>query len=606
MPNLLSSRLPTQESYNQLIDTLVWDQFPAVVEKSYSAFMHVPYTGPYAAIVKKGVESFDEALLTNTQLQYTISGTGSLFDYDTFGHVIQRPTPQLLGTGCNANSLCIEPTCFGFTEAVVESNNTMHDMCWEIGIPCMKDYRYSDREFIPKIKSYIKTFMRQPTAVSQAYIRTRLLRESIKIVATDESFEYTGLVAPGAGIPLPFYIDPTDPTGFPAMDNVAANVGGLNLEAVINYLIPSLFSGYMTQSQQGYYIFGLQEDYNVAMYQTMEASDKFLYAEMMKKMNMSSRDTYNLDSRLGDFMQDPVFPRFELDSTQSNLIVPISYDQLNDAALEGRILGPNPKHGVAKLRGLMLVPHNWRFSLVEPPQDDFSGIGLGGSLNFLQNTPGVEPLYSSSMYKNYSKNSGETIYIGKREADSMGRAYRKTRGLSRRPLPLQEAIRTIITQTYTDKSSNDSIDGQMPTVGACAANQKLADGFMMKSTMYISSRVEDTPKPILLIFEADQPRVAQPIRTCTVNTVEVTAGSTMYISDCCVSANGGVTLTFTGTDAQVADAYSAEDTALYRTGARGSSYLVTVASVSGNLVTIAPVGQGVTLPCCTGSPDDYG
>ena len=205
-------RVPAQQTYQDAFKFLTWEQFPAVLEKSIRYFGVIPQTGIYQHFNPR-VKSFKSALLESTGREFTLSGVGSLIDFDKYGHIIKRPTPQLAGTGCEGNSLCLEPTCFGFVEGVIESNNIIQNMCWSLALPCLKDHFYSDAQFDRKMRRYFSTFFHQAPAVSQAYQRTRLLQEAVKVVCTNRNFEYSGPVIGGPGLSLPFYINPLDPTG---------------------------------------------------------------------------------------------------------------------------------------------------------------------------------------------------------------------------------------------------------------------------------------------------------------------------------------------------------------------------------------------------------
>ena len=62
----------------------------------------------------------------------------------------------------------------------------------------------------------------------------------------------------------------------------------------------------------------------------------------------------------------------------------------------------------------------------------------------------------------------------------------------------------------------------------------------------------------------------------------------------------------------MAAAYAVDDVAVYRSGPKGTSFLVEVTAVSGSMVAIQAIDAdgdpdtGVTLLCCSGVPDDYG
>lgn len=600
--------LPQNRSYEDTFKFLVWQQFPAILETSVRYNMHLPAVGVYRH-VNEGVKNFKSALLDTLGREYVLSGIGSLIDYDRYGHQIRRPTPYLSGTGCMGNSLCIEPTCFGFTEGLIESNNMLNNMCWTLSMPCLKDIFYSDAQFENKMRQYFKMFFSQPPAVLEAYQRTRLLKESIKVVCTDKNFRFTGSVFGGAqGIPLPFYIDPNDALAFPDLDSISAGVGGANLVAFANYVAPRIFSGAFGGGMQNVKMYGLSQDFMNAKEQTASVQDSYMTQELIRALALRGASTGvdRIDAMLGTFIHDPLFPTFKAGT--GNVIEPVVADVLEPSTIYGYVQTSNPEHALAPYRAILMVPENWRFNLVEPPRDDFSDIGLGEGLNFRTNTPGVFPIMSSSMFTGSTIGNGGTVIIGQGVDPANGMVGATVRGLVPRGQALNEAVRTEVIQTYSEFTCDPAVEGQYQNVGRPAVPQHRADGFALKSTMYVGSDVSGTARPVLLIFKTDQPRSAKPIVVCDVEEVSVTATATGGIVGCCPGNQTYAILTFS-TDQT--DNFEVDDLAVYRTGPNGATYLVKVTAVSEKVVSIASVDADgedayTLLPCCAGVPDDYG
>lgn len=599
----LGYRNPQQQSFDDTFRFLVWDQFPAILERSVRYFAVLPQIGIYKQ-VRDSVKPFMQALHDNVSREFTLSGVGSLIDYEKFGHQIKRPSPQLVGTGCNANSLCIEPTCFGFTEGVIESTNILQNICWSLSMPCLKDFYYSDRQFDRKMKQYFAMFFKQAPAVLQAYQRTRLIKEAIKIVCTDTNFRYTGPVIGGAdGISLPFYIDPTDAISFPDTDNLPAGVGvgGANLMAFMHFLAPRLFAGAFDGGMEGFRVYGLKQDYMVAKEQTASVQDHFMDMEMIRLLSARTGSVDDkIDGLVGEFVHDGLFPTFKLNT--GNQFEPVTQEVLEPATIAGYVQTSNPEHALAQYRALLFVPNNWMFSLVEPPKDDFSDLGLGQGLNFRTNTPGNFPILSSSMFTRNQIGQDGTVILGQ-AAGPNGMMVQTAQGLRARERALREAVRTEVLMTYSNTECNNASASQLPNVGPQLVPQGRADGFRLKSTMHIATDVRGTAKPVLLIFKTDTPRSARPIEVCTVEEIEVDQTGSPAIESCCPGGQIYAVLTFTG---DASGDFSPGDTAVYRTGARGETYLVDVTAVSGSVVTIESRDDETLLPCCSGSPDDYG
>lgn len=601
--------LPTNRSYEDTFKFLVWQQFPALLETALRYNIHLPAIGIYRH-VNEGVKPFKQALLENLGREYTLSGIGSLIDYDRYGHQIRRPTPYYDGSACMGNSLCLEPTCFGFTEGLIESNNMLNNMCWSLSMPCLKDIFYSDMQFETKMRKYFQAFFRQPAGVLEAYQRTRLLKESIKIVCTDKNIRYTGTVIGGeGGISLPFYINPVDALAFPDLDTVPADVGGVNLMAFANYLAPRLFSGAFSGGMQDIKMYGLQQDYVTAKEQTASVQDSYMTQELIRALALrgANTGTDRIDSLLGTFIHDGLFPTFK-EATDGTVEMVVA-DVLEPATIYGYVQADNPEHSLAPYRALLLVPSNWRFDLVEPPRDDFSDIGLGEGLNFRSNTPGVFPLMSSSMFTNFQIGDDGIVVVGQGMNQANGMIGSIARGLSPRSQALAEAVRTEVIQTYSEFTcATAPIEGQYKNVGRPAVPQSRADGFALKSTMYIGSDVSGTARPVLLLFKTDTPRSAKPIVVCQEEEVVINQTAGSQLVGCCPGNQTYAILTFT-TDQT--DAFEVDDLAVYRTGPLGATYLVKVTAVSGKVVSIASVDSAgedayTLLPCCAGSPDDYG
>lgn len=594
------TRLPSQQSYEDTFKFLTWDQFPKILDSSIRYFAALPETGIYKHVNPK-VRDFQSALLDTTDRQFTLSGVGSLIDYETYGHQIKRPSPQTLGTGCNANSLCLEPTCFGFTEGVIESNNVLQNMCWSLAMPCLKDHFYSDRRFMEKMKEYFRMFFKQPAVVLEAYQRTRLIKESVKVLATDTNIRFKGTVIGGdAGIPLPFYIDPVDPTNFPNLTTLAAsgiNLGGFNLAAFSDYVAPRMFSGAFGDGMEGIKTYGLKSDYMNAKEQTASVLDHYYDQQILQSIQMRTGSTQDrLDSLLGDFTHDGLFPTFK---NESGTIVPITQEILEASTIAGYVQTDNPEHALAEIRGLLFVPNNWRFDLVAPPKDDFSDLGLGKGLDFRMSTPGVHPIMSSSMFASSGVGKDGTVTLGQYMRPDGSVVY-GAKGLQKRAKVLSEAVRTELLLTYAAKECATGI----PNVGPAAVPQGRADGFELKSTMYIGSDVRGIARPVLVLFKRDMPRSAKPIEICS--PVEVTVSDTTAeakLVSCCPGDQIFAILTFSE---DVSADFSVGHDVIFRQGAQGVSYVAQVTAVSGHVVSIQSTDGTTIIPCCSAGVDDYG
>jgi hypothetical protein len=88
-------RLPQQQEISEAIKFLTWEQFPKILEKSIEYFLSTYLKSGIYKHVNSDVKNFKEALLETTSRQFTISGVGSLFDFERFGNQIKQPTPQL-------------------------------------------------------------------------------------------------------------------------------------------------------------------------------------------------------------------------------------------------------------------------------------------------------------------------------------------------------------------------------------------------------------------------------------------------------------------------------------------------------------------------------
>jgi hypothetical protein len=589
-------RLPTNQSYKDTFRFLTWEQFPAVMEAGIEHFAVLPQTGVYRH-VNPSIKDFKKTLLSQTGRQFTLSGVGSFIDYDTFGHQIKRPTPQLQGSGCGGNSLCLEPTCFGFTEGVSESNNVLQDICWSLSMPCLKDQYYSDASFDDKMKQYFAMFFAQAPAVLQAYQRTRLIRESIKVVATSQSYTMSGSLF-GPGIPLPFYIDPVDAISFPNLTNIP--VGGFNIKAFADFVAPRLFSGSWGKGMEGLTVYGLNSDLQTAKEQTASVMDHYLDLSILNTLRAVGMSSSNkLDAMLNGFIHDGMFPTFKTDGSGNVEIIP--QEILEPATIAGLVQTDNPEHCMSKLRGLLFVPDNWMFDLVEPPKDDFSDLGLGKGLDFRTTSPNSFPILSSSLFAANKIGPDGVVYLGQK-VDSNGRVVTGASGIVPRETQIREAVRTQLLTTYS--SVTCSGDAAMKNVGPAAVPQGMADGFMLKSLMYIATAVKGTARPVLVLFQIDEPRSAKPIVVCSPTniTVNATVGNNTIVN-CCPGNQIYTVLTFR--DA-VGSAYAVNDVVAYRTGPLGQTFLAVVTSVSGNTVVIQSQDNLTLLPCCSGAKDDYG
>ena len=599
-----SSRLPQNTEHSPNVNFLTWEQFPAVASESVEYYQFLPKIGTYKHF-NDDIMSFKQALLNSTERQHTLSGVGSLIDYERFGHALKRPTPQLAGTGCEGTSLCLQPTCFGFTEGVLENNNVLRNICWSLSLPCLKDILYSDAQFERKLKGYFSMFFKQAPAVMQAFQRTDLLKHSIKVVATDTNLRISGEIGGTTGISLPFYIDPNNATDFPCMDNLPAGVGigGVNLSAFMKHVAPRLFHDSI-RGKESIRSYGLEEDYHVAREQTASVQDHHVGLQMLDAFK-SMNGAQGVDTMIGDFIEDGLFPTFKLD--EENCVIPVEAEVLENSTLYGKIPTHNPEHRLQMIRGLLLVPNSWKYNLVQPPKDDFSDLGLGQGLNFGMNTPGnFKIMGSSSMFTNMAK-AGE-VRLGHKVGRN-GSIVPSVSGLRRREKALKEAIRTELLQTYSAQPCG-ATEGQLPAVGNAVTPQNAADGFMLRSTAYFGTDVKGTARPVLILFKTDTPRSARPIEVCDVVDVAVDAAAGNSLVDCCPGGAFYGILTF---KRDVTADYAVDDIVAYRSGRKGDTVLAKVTAVADRTVSIEAVDaagetdtEGV-IPCCEGGQnDDYG
>jgi len=593
----MSYRIPQNREYDNTIQFLVQNQFPAVLEKNIELTAVLPKTGRYRH-VNPGVRPFKDALLDTTGRVHTLSGIGSLIDYERFGHRLARPNVYAAGGACESTSLCVQPTCFGVTEGVIESNNEMRSLCWSLGTGCLKDQIFGDTEWERKMKARFAMFFAQAPAVLEAYQRTRLIKESIKVVATSTSYTYSGPVIGGPGTPLPFYMDPVDARNFPNLLNIP--IGGFNVKAFSDFLSPRLLADAWTEGRNGVTTYGIKSDKVQALEQTATVIDHYVDINILAALRAAGMDTSTqLDELIGTFVEDSLFPTFKVDGAGNVDLIPAEY--LEPSTLAGFVQTSNPEHLQSRIRGLLFVPDSWSFDLVEQAPDNFSFLGLGEGLNFAQSTPGVFPVMSSSMFATNKIGPDGVVILGQRVGKD-GRIGRGAEGLVPRSVPLKEAVRTDLVLTYSQMSCQGN--AALHNVGAAAVPQSQADGFELKSRMNIFTNAKGTSRPVLVLFKIDAPRSAKPIEVC--NTTNLTVNPTSVyntVDSCCPGNQIYAVLTFRN---DVGAAFAVGNAAAYRTGPKGATYLVTVTSVSGNTVVVQSQDGTTILPCCTGLKDDYG
>lgn len=602
----VANRLPRHAGWGDTVRFLTHNQFPVILEQNVKFSGVLPEVGVYNKQTRKEILPFRKALLEQDSRIFTLSGIGSLVDTERFGHQIRKPTPQLVGETCSSNSLCIEPVCFGMTEGVVENTDFIQNLCWHLSLPCLKDWEYSDMYFQKKLKRHFAMFFHQGPAVLEAFERVTLLRESIKIVATNRSHRYSGPEIGGANnIPLPFWFDQTDPLAFPDFSAIAGGVGGLNLLAFKNFLYPRLFQTGLGGfgGVQSVRVYGLRCDYNAAKEQTASVADNLLQRQIVESLGRRGMADSGVDvgDLLGEFIEDPLFPTFK---PVSGGTVPVTAERLEPSTIAGYVQTMNPEHPMQEYRGLLLVPDNCMFRLIAPPSDDYSSLGLGPALDFASSTPGYYRIMSSKLFSTNQIGEDGVVSIGYR-TDANGNLVRSYNGIKPRDKALREAIRTDVLLTYSSLECASS--GQYPNVGPAAMPQGPADGFRLKSLMHIGTEWEGVARPVLLLFKVDQPRSAQPIEVCQVESVTVDQSASNGVADVCGGNSVYAMVTFQ--EATVTDDFDVGDAVVYRTGPKGATFLadVTARSADGKTITIeSSANPQEILPACQGQKDDYG
>lgn len=598
---------PSKRSYGDTFRFLTNTAFPLVMSNQVEHYASLPVVGTYRQ-VNPEIKSFKRALDDSIRRQFTLSGIGSLIDFDRFGHVLKRPThPSLIGGSCQGNTLCIEPTCFGFTEGVIENANQLRNMCWSLSIPCLKDHFYSDADFGSKMLRYIGMYMAQGPAVLEAYQRTDLIRESIKVIATSSSVKFTGSVFGNQNIPLPFFMDPVDARSFPNVSQIpggANGIGGLNIMAFVRYMAPRLMSKSFSGQHTGWKVYGIESDYYTAKCQTAEVSDKQTLSDIQRALTGASISESQIDSMIGEFKDDSLMPTFKINADGD--FEPVTAEHLEPSTILGYLQTENPEHAMQDLRALLFVPNTWTYDLVEPEQDDFTMLGLGKSLDFRNSTPGVFPLLSTGMFSNSAIGKNGIVSVGERVDPKTGMVVKAASGIQKRPKPIKEAVRTDLVLTYSGSAGCGSSQ-DLSRVGAAAVPQGRADGFALKSTMFVGTNVVGRARPVLVLFRIDQPRATQPIEVCNVVSIEVTPVEDAAMIVRC--SPGNQTYAVLEFDRDVSGTFVATNKAVYRTGPGSATFLVDVDSVSsdGKVVSISSDADPIeVLPCCQSGKDRYG
>ena len=604
----------SNHKFDDQMQFLTWNTLPAVMSNEVR-YQHVlPQRGIYSNLVEESRTDFFKAVRTQVDRRYSLSGIGSLMDTDTYSLRVRRATPQLKGTACgDSSTLCVQPKCWGFTEGVVENNNFMETWCWSLSMPCLLDWASSDGTFVDKMNAKFAMFHQQgPTSV-ESWVRTKLLRDAVKVVATNNHFTYSSS-AFSTPCAIPFYIDEVDEQCLPCIEKIPGGIGGVNLKAFMKFVAHRFLQGNTFEANaEGVKCYGLKEDYHAAYEQTERVSNGStdsallrLIAEMKAGGGMGQG---MMDKMYGKFHHDGLMPTFFLD--EDNCVDLTPYEHEEEATIAGFVQSYNPAHGGNKIRGLLFVPPTYRYGLVTPPRQDWSSMTqLGAGVNFGQNTPGVF-LLSSSMFTD--RKATGTVYIGQK-VNAKGEVYSNVSGLSKRGKTYQEAIRTHLRQTYTNASQClQPKDGQLQKTGQPVTNSSFATGLALHSQIWMDTRIQGTARPILLLFRTDDPQAASAVVNCDAVDASVTRVPTGQVIGACP---GGLPFSHIELDRPYAEMFPSLPVGarfVYRAGRDGDSYLVASTLIRDNLVSvkaILPDGSddlNTCLPACEGSSnDDYG
>lgn len=596
-----AQNLPVAKDYTNNIRFLVQDVFPAILEKSVEYSTEYQNMGNYKRFSTESI-SYMDAMYELDRREYTIAGSGSLINTDQFGLTVKRPSPQLDGTGCSTNSLCALPECYSFVEGVVENANQMETFCWSLGIDCLLDWKASDRMFDDKFQAYVNTFFDEPRKFYQAYQRTTLLKNAIKVVASRRNFKFTGSNITPQELSIPFFVQPGNETQFPALASIPGGIGGANLDAFMQYVLPH----FMTDDFLGmseFEMYAIPHDLIDAKAQTASVMDKDIAMYKIRGLKGMDVDSI-LDSMLGgEFIPDNLMPRFKIGT--DGFIEPVAADYMSPAAIYGYVNKRSPEHSAAIIAGILFVPKSYGFLQVTPPDDDFSYLG-SDALNFSTSTPGVKPILSSSIFKKNRRMPKKQVIIdgiqgGKLQVKSGLERISNSNNFR------EENIRTDLVLTYSDLSGSKDTPTQLNRVGNKLTPPHRASGFNMLSQTWIKTDFKGSAKPVLYLFKKDTPRAAMPIEVCTTETVALTFASGPQLMNCCPGGQPYAVLTF---DTDISALYPVNTLLAYRTGVRGDTFITKVTAVSGNVVTIQSANAAGTLttdplPCC-GASDLYG
>ena len=592
----IGNNLPTKRQFKQNYEATFHDVFPRMVEPALNMLLEAITTGIYK-VYNSGVVPFQTALHHQAMRETIFTAAGSLLNYEEYGRSIKQPTPGAVHTvtGCNANSLCNELTrCFTMTEGIRESNQQIQEWCWSTGVDCFADKYYSDMYYKDKILKWFASFFGVTQTLYDSHARTKLIRDSVKLVFTTTSQTFTSASSSlNSTVPLPIAFNGENPTQFP--DLAGIDVGGANLEVLSKYILPDLMSD-IIYGDKGYSVYGCMGDLETALHQTAYAMD-YVGRNTHGMFPIMEAVEYARKS-VKEFYHDHLFPRFDLVNVgTSRFVDAVSADILTAAAIYGHVPERNPAHKEAEYCGLLFVPNTWKLNVVDHPIDDFGDLfGLGNIIDFGSNSPGVSVKKMTSQIASMfsMKNDGPMKILPK---NYNGKQVFVPDAIKRN-VRIPEAVRVVMSQTHTNQTCGAT---GLQEVGHQLRDSSTPTGVHVQANMKIGTDIQGNAKPLLVLFKTDHPRAAQPIVVCSTNMVNLSTRGCLTVVDCCPGGQPTATITF---DKPVTGTFANGDTVLYRSGLHGATVFATVSNANGSTLTLTSTG-GELIDCCP-STDQYG
>lgn len=291
-------------------------------------------------------------------MTFAATSVGSLVDRKRYAKGIHKPSVGTEGCAGHTNCGC---NPFELTAGTVTDRAFAEKYCITTKPVCFDDIVLTNHWQI-KAKEEMRALKEGSVKMPHTLLRSILADESIKVFFSKKNVDY------GNGVKLPFYMNPSSPTKWPTIEDLAG--AGLtlddvccapNMETIKRYFVPQVFSPKRFSKTTSAVLLG-NETFHMEMSKAMtrEYADYFNIKSHMGAIGMKdmlTSDSFHLGARVSEKFDHEMF---NVKVDENGCFVPVTPCALFDSPDgNGEIEDFNPEYNTVDWVTGFLLPNDW-------------------------------------------------------------------------------------------------------------------------------------------------------------------------------------------------------------------------------------------------------